>query len=60
MQRRFSHIIGGTEPMLISKRMGLGRKRLWTAQVGAPSRRAANRMCARLKAVGGACVVRRN
>ena len=60
MQRRFPHILGEAEPMLIARRMGLGRKRLWTAQVGAESRRAANRICARLKAAGGACVVRRN
>ena len=60
MQRRFPHILGEVEPMLVSARAGLGRKRIWTAQVGADSRREANRICARLRAAGGACVVRRN
>jgi hypothetical protein len=60
MQRRFPAILGDAEPMIASKRAGLGRKRIWTVQVGAPSRRAALRLCARLRASGAACMVRRN
>jgi hypothetical protein len=60
VERRYRRILGGAEPMLISKRIGQGRLRVWTVQIGADSRRAANRMCARLKIAGGACVVRRN
>jgi len=59
-QRRYSRILSDAEPMLVRARAGLGRKRIWSAQVGAPSRRAANRICARLRAAGGACLVRRN
>jgi len=60
VERRYASILGGAEPMLIKKRIGQGSLRVWTVQIGADSRREANRMCARLKIAGGACVVRRN
>ena len=38
----------------------VGGRRLYSARVGAGSRGAARRLCARIKRAGGACVVRRN
>ena len=60
MQTRYQRIIGDASPMLVFARAGLGRKRIWSVRIGADSRRAANRLCARLRGAGGACVVRRN
>lgn len=60
LQSRYPRIIGDAAPMVVHARAGLGRKRIWSMRIGAESRSAAERICTRLRTVGGACVVRRN
>lgn len=60
IQARYHWIIGEVEPMVVWGRAGLGRQRLWSVRIGASSRGAASRLCSRLRAAGGACLVRRN
>lgn len=52
-------VIGGRGAIIVRSRKVAGR-RLYSARVGAPSRQAARKLCARLRARGGSCVVRRN
>jgi hypothetical protein len=52
-------VIGGRSPIVVRSRLVGGRK-LYSARVGVPSRTEARRLCARIKRIGGACVVRRN
>jgi hypothetical protein len=59
-QARYPAILGEVEPMMVWARAGLGRRKLWSVRVGAASRGEADRLCNRLRAAGGACLVRRN
>lgn len=52
---RLRRVIGNRSPILVKMR-GYG----YSARVGAGSRTAARRLCARIRSAGGACVVRRN
>ena len=52
-------VIGGRGAIVIRSRL-VGGRTLYSARVGASSRAAARRLCARIKRAGGACVVRRN
>lgn len=56
---RLSRVIGGRGAIIVRSRKVAGR-RLYSARVGAPSRGAARALCGRIRAAGGACVVRRN
>jgi hypothetical protein len=58
VQARHAGIIGDAPPMVI--RAHMGGRRIWAVRLGAESRREAGRLCARLRAAGGVCVVRRN
>jgi soluble lytic murein transglycosylase-like protein len=60
VQARYGRIIGEREPMVVRARAGLGKKRLWSVRIGTGSRGEATRLCARLKAAGAPCLVRRN
>lgn len=58
-RRMYPSVLAGIEPMILRTRRTAGAGR-WVALVGAPSRREAQRICARLRAIGGACVVQRS
>lgn len=54
-------IIGSEEPMVVSTRvMGRGTRPIHAVRVGAKSRAAADRLCGKLRAAGGACMVIKN
>lgn len=55
---RLRAVIGGRGAIIVRERRGSVRR--YSARVGAGSRAAARRLCARIRAKGGACVVRRN
>lgn len=56
---QYSAVIGGRGAIIVRSRKVAGR-RLYSARVGAPSRDAARRLCAKIRSRGGNCVVRRN
>ncbi|MEM7742903.1 MAG: lytic transglycosylase domain-containing protein [Pseudomonadota bacterium] len=56
---RLTSVVGGRSAIVVRSRK-VGGRRLYSARVGAPSRVAARKLCARIKRVGGTCVVRRN
>ncbi|MEM9062472.1 MAG: transglycosylase SLT domain-containing protein [Pseudomonadota bacterium] len=56
---RARSVIGGRGAIVVRSRKVSGR-RLYSARVGASSRKAARRLCARIRRVGVNCVVRRN
>lgn len=58
LQARHARVLGDRAPMLLRARQG-GRW-TWAVRLGAPSRAEAGRLCDRLRAAGGACLVRRN
>jgi hypothetical protein len=61
IRARFSDLLAGTEPLVIRKRNpGMGRKRVVNVRIGTATRAEADRLCAKLLAKGGACVVLRN
>jgi len=55
---RLGHVIGGRSAIIIRSRKGSVRH--YSARVGASSRGGARRLCGRIRAAGGNCVVRRN
>ncbi|MEM6423093.1 MAG: lytic transglycosylase domain-containing protein, partial [Pseudomonadota bacterium] len=57
---RYANVIGGRPPQVVAKRGPRGRRSLWSVQIGTQTRSAAIRLCLRLKAAGGACLVRKN
>lgn len=61
VQRQFSSIIGDRKPILRRERnLSLGRRPTYQARLGAPSRQEARKLCDRLRAAGGVCIVLRN
>lgn len=61
VKRRFSRVLGDKKPMLLRARIrSRGRRALYQARIGARSRAEAQRLCASLRAAGGACMVLRN
>ncbi|MEO1468022.1 MAG: transglycosylase SLT domain-containing protein, partial [Pseudomonadota bacterium] len=60
VRQRWSGILAQGPQQVIAKRGPRGTRPLWSVQVGTKSRAEAARICRRLKAAGGACVVRRN
>lgn len=58
---RYGAVLASYDPEVISKRVaGRGRRAFHQVRVGSPTRAAANTLCARLRAAGGACAVLRN
>jgi hypothetical protein len=58
---RFDKIIGERKPIVLRERnLSRGRRPLYQARLGADTRQAANKLCARLRAAGGVCIVLRN
>lgn len=59
VRSRFSSVLGGRPITVVRNRRGI-RGLQYQARIGAASRKAAGRICSRLKRAGGACVVLRN
>lgn len=60
VQREFSSILGGREPTIVTKRIPeRGPAPVTTVFIDEPDRASANRLCARLRASGGNCMVLR-
>jgi hypothetical protein len=60
-QNRFPSMLGGKEPFVVKKRNpAMGRSRIALVMIGADNRSDAEKFCAQLRALGGACLVRRN
>jgi hypothetical protein len=57
-KRRYASVIRGPGPILVRSKRNLRQR--YSARVGAPSRKAAQVLCAKIRRVGGTCVVRRN
>lgn len=57
---KYGKIIGSGQPMVVQDRRARGLRAVHAVRVGADSRGAADKMCARLRSVGGACVVMKN
>jgi len=61
VKKRFSGIIGERKPIIRRKlNRSMGRRPIYQARLGAETRKAANKLCARLRAAGGVCIVLRN
>ncbi len=56
---RLRSVIGGRGAIIVRSRK-IGGRRGYSARIGVPTRAAARRLCARIKRIGGACLVRRN
>jgi hypothetical protein len=61
VERRYATTIGGVRPMIIGRRLRyLGTRRYYQVRLPAATRRAADLLCVRIRAAGGACVVMRS
>ena len=58
--KRYRKVIGGRRPLVVRSRVPGMRRSKYAARIGAPTRGAAQKLCARIRAVGGACVVTKN
>ncbi|MBB3773959.1 hypothetical protein FHS55_004605 [Angulomicrobium tetraedrale] len=57
-QKRFAALLEGTQPMIIGARLrSRGSRAFYRVRVAQPSRQAAQALCSRLRALGGACIV---
>jgi hypothetical protein len=60
LQKKYRPILGDYEPLVLRTKLG-GRGASWVRiRVGADTRQDADRLCSRLRAVGGACLVMKN
>lgn len=61
LKLRHAGILAEAEPFVQPQRnLSRGRRALYTVQIGADSRADADKLCMRLRADGGACIVRKN
>lgn len=61
LKKQFSDIIGERKPILLrTRRHNRGRRALYQARIGAGTRAEAQKLCMKLRARGGACVVLHN
>ena len=58
--KRYKKVIGGRKPMIVKSRVPGMRRSKYAARLGAPSRAAAEKLCARIRSIGGACLVAKN
>jgi hypothetical protein len=57
-QKQYAKLLEGTQPMIIGSRLRFrGTRAFYRVRVAQPTRKAADALCNRLRAVGGACVV---
>jgi soluble lytic murein transglycosylase-like protein len=60
-ERRFAGVLGGADAMILrSTFRSRGTRAFYQVRAGQPTRQEAERLCGRLRAVGGACLVLRN
>jgi hypothetical protein len=61
LRRRYAAVLGDHEPLILrSRTSGMGYAPRFQVRIGEDTRRAAEQLCAKLLASGGACVVLRN
>lgn len=60
LQRKLRPVLGGREVSYVYRRVNGNPRRVYTAQIGAESRREAAQLCQKLRVVGSACIVLRN
>ncbi|MDH3196311.1 MAG: lytic transglycosylase domain-containing protein [Hyphomicrobiales bacterium] len=61
VQKRFRSVIGGHEPIIVrAKAPSRGRRPIYAIRIGAEDKRAAEKLCARLRGKGGFCIVMKN
>jgi hypothetical protein len=61
LQSKYAEVLGGRPPIVVRSRMAGRGAAAWSrVRVGAQNRQDAEKLCARLKAAGGNCVVLRN
>lgn len=61
LQGKYAAVLGGRAPVIVRSRMAGRGSAAWSrVRVGAQSREEAEKLCARLKAAGGSCIVLRN
>ncbi|GAB1582572.1 lytic transglycosylase domain-containing protein [Phyllobacterium phragmitis] len=59
-KRQFASILKGHAAVVSRIRSPMGRRGIYTVRIGADSRTEADRICAKLRAAGGACIVLKN
>ncbi|MGH6792568.1 MAG: hypothetical protein ACRECF_07505 [Methyloceanibacter sp.] len=60
-KQTYADILGDYEPILIEQcDLHMGTDVQYSARIGLDSRDAADRLCAKLQAAGGACIVQKN
>jgi hypothetical protein len=58
---RYPSVLADRDPFVVPERnLSRGRRSLYIVQIGADSRDDAAKLCAKLQAVGGACIVQKN
>jgi len=61
LKQRHAELLAEVEPFVLPQRnLSRGRRSLYMVQIGADSRAEADKLCAKLRADGGACIVQRN
>ncbi len=60
LRGRFPELLSSYDPVVSRVRTPIGRRGIYAVRIGADDRKTADRICAELHSVGGACVVLRN
>ncbi|HSH63229.1 MAG TPA: lytic transglycosylase domain-containing protein [Methyloceanibacter sp.] len=61
LKARYGPVLSDRDPFVVPQRnLSRGRRSMYTVQVGADSRADASKLCAALRARGGACIVQKN
>ena len=61
LRQQHASLLGERDPFVVPQRnLSRGRRALYLVQIGADSRADADRLCAKLRAQGGACIVQKN
>ncbi len=61
LKQKHASVLAEAEPFVLPERnLSRGRRYLYMLQIGADSRGDADKLCARLRASGGACIVQKN
>lgn len=60
LRKQFSAVLSGHQPVISRVRSPIGRRGIYAVRIGADSSAEANKICSRLRAAGGACIVSRN
>jgi hypothetical protein len=61
LRARYGSVLASTDPFVLPERnLSRGRRSMYSVQIGADSRAEADKLCAALRAKGGACIVQKN